>query len=234
MDSLDKRRRGALRGPMEQQGHDRGLGQPALVTPVRTGLQRCLGTLHLADADQHAGRGCRMCGEHCASPRGDRFIITIHGGNVRLMLMNYAPTLRRNQVIAPFGVGAIHVLKGSRAVVTAGLDYWFKEATRATPCCPGGGIAAPKPFRSEPFPVAARTRNGIARGSYIGGSPFPLSDLVYLSPLPPDGAKKFDHRWRCFMSEFLVRRGDYAPDELCRGLRSWTSSGFSLDGMGAP
>ena len=43
--------------------------------------------------------------------------------------MNYTPTLRRNQVIAPFGVGAIHVLKGSRAVVTAGLDYWFKEAS---------------------------------------------------------------------------------------------------------
>jgi Domain of unknown function (DUF1998) len=43
--------------------------------------------------------------------------------------MNYSPTLRRNQVIAPFGVGAIHVLKGSRAVVTAGLDYWFKGAS---------------------------------------------------------------------------------------------------------
>jgi hypothetical protein len=43
--------------------------------------------------------------------------------------MKYSPTLRRNQVIAPFGVGAIHVLKGSRAVVTAGLDYWFKGAT---------------------------------------------------------------------------------------------------------
>lgn len=38
-------------------------------------------------------------------------------------------TLRRNQVIAPFGVGAIHVLTGSRAVVTAGLDYWYKTAS---------------------------------------------------------------------------------------------------------
>lgn len=36
-------------------------------------------------------------------------------------------TLRRSQVIAPFGVGAIHVLKGARAVVTAGLDFWFKS-----------------------------------------------------------------------------------------------------------
>ena len=34
-------------------------------------------------------------------------------------------TLRRSQVIAPFGVGAIHILKGTRAVVTAGLDFWF-------------------------------------------------------------------------------------------------------------
>jgi hypothetical protein len=34
-------------------------------------------------------------------------------------------TLRRSQAIAPFGVGAIHVLKGARAVVTAGLDFWF-------------------------------------------------------------------------------------------------------------
>jgi hypothetical protein len=42
--------------------------------------------------------------------------------------MSFQPTLRRNQLIAPFGVGAIHVLKGSRAVVTAGLDFWFREA----------------------------------------------------------------------------------------------------------
>ncbi len=34
--------------------------------------------------------------------------------------------LRRSQAIAPFGVGAIHVLKGAQAVVTAGLDFWFK------------------------------------------------------------------------------------------------------------
>jgi hypothetical protein len=43
--------------------------------------------------------------------------------------MSFRPTLRRNQLIAPFGVGAIHVLKGSRAVVTAGLDFWFDGAT---------------------------------------------------------------------------------------------------------
>lgn len=43
--------------------------------------------------------------------------------------MSYRSTLRRNQLIAPFGAGAIHVLKGSRAVVTAGLDFWFREAT---------------------------------------------------------------------------------------------------------
>ena len=42
--------------------------------------------------------------------------------------MSFRPTLRRNQLIAPFGVGAIHVLKGSRAVVTAGLDFWFDGA----------------------------------------------------------------------------------------------------------
>lgn len=38
------------------------------------------------------------------------------------------PKLRRAQTIAPFGPGAIHILKGGMAVVTAGLDYWFKEA----------------------------------------------------------------------------------------------------------
>jgi hypothetical protein len=43
--------------------------------------------------------------------------------------MSFQPTLRRNQLIAPFGVGALHVLKGSRTVVTAGLDFWFDGAT---------------------------------------------------------------------------------------------------------
>lgn len=51
--------------------------------------------------------------------------------------------LRRGQAIAPFGVGAIHVLKGAQAVVTAGLDFWFKaphdrcgcEATKAQLTC---------------------------------------------------------------------------------------------------
>ena len=42
--------------------------------------------------------------------------------------MSFQPTLRRNQLIAPFGVGALHVLKGSRVVVTAGLDFWFRGA----------------------------------------------------------------------------------------------------------
>lgn len=36
-------------------------------------------------------------------------------------------TLRRSQLIAPFGVGAIHILKGSKAVITAGLDYWYVD-----------------------------------------------------------------------------------------------------------
>jgi Domain of unknown function (DUF1998) len=43
--------------------------------------------------------------------------------------MSFQPTLRRNQLIAPFGVGAIHILKGSRAVVTAGLDFWYVGAS---------------------------------------------------------------------------------------------------------
>lgn len=42
-------------------------------------------------------------------------------------------TLRRSQLIAPFGVGAIHVLKGGRAVVTAGLDFWFADRTSGEP-----------------------------------------------------------------------------------------------------
>ncbi len=36
--------------------------------------------------------------------------------------------LRRSQAIAPFGPGAIHILKGGMAVVTAGLDYWYRES----------------------------------------------------------------------------------------------------------
>lgn len=35
-------------------------------------------------------------------------------------------SIRRTQAIAPFGVGAIHVLRGAQAVVTAGLDFWFE------------------------------------------------------------------------------------------------------------
>jgi len=58
---------------------------------------------------------------------GSRFI-SQHLSN-HFFTMSFRPTLRRNQLIAPFGVGAIHVLKGSRAVVTAGLDFWFDGAT---------------------------------------------------------------------------------------------------------
>ena len=47
---------------------------------------------------------------------------TNHKNNMKI-------TMRRGQLIAPFGVGAIHILKGSRAVVTGGLDFWFKKAT---------------------------------------------------------------------------------------------------------
>jgi hypothetical protein len=42
-------------------------------------------------------------------------------------------TVRRSQLIAPFGVGAIHVLKGARAVVTAGLDFWFLDRSTGNP-----------------------------------------------------------------------------------------------------
>ena len=35
--------------------------------------------------------------------------------------------LRRSQLVAPFGPGALHVLEGGVAVVTGGLDEWFKD-----------------------------------------------------------------------------------------------------------
>lgn len=38
-----------------------------------------------------------------------------------------ADMTRRAQLIAPFGVGAISVLKSGTAVMTAGLDAWFRE-----------------------------------------------------------------------------------------------------------
>lgn len=47
-------------------------------------------------------------------------------------------SIRRTQAIAPFGVGAIHVLKGAQAVVTAGLDCWFEA-----PSDPRGKHATP-------------------------------------------------------------------------------------------
>ncbi len=36
-------------------------------------------------------------------------------------------SIRRGQLIAPFGVGAISVLKGGLAVIGAGLDHWFER-----------------------------------------------------------------------------------------------------------
>jgi len=35
--------------------------------------------------------------------------------------------IRRSQLVAPFGPGALHVLEGGVAVVTGGLDDWFKD-----------------------------------------------------------------------------------------------------------
>lgn len=35
--------------------------------------------------------------------------------------------LRRSQLIAPFGPGSLHILEGGIAVVTGGLDDWFKD-----------------------------------------------------------------------------------------------------------
>jgi hypothetical protein len=35
--------------------------------------------------------------------------------------------LRRSQLVAPFGPGALHILEGGIAVLTGGLDEWFKD-----------------------------------------------------------------------------------------------------------
>jgi hypothetical protein len=40
-------------------------------------------------------------------------------------------SIRRAQLIVPFGVGALHTLKGGVTVITAGLDYWFVRSTNA-------------------------------------------------------------------------------------------------------
>lgn len=40
-------------------------------------------------------------------------------------------SFRRSQFIVPFGVGAIHTLKGGITVITAGLDYWFTNNLQA-------------------------------------------------------------------------------------------------------
>ena len=35
--------------------------------------------------------------------------------------------VRRSQLIAPFGVGALSTLKNGVSVITGGLDYWFQR-----------------------------------------------------------------------------------------------------------
>ena len=40
--------------------------------------------------------------------------------------MNQAP-IRRAQVIAPFGTGALYTTADGTAMITAGLDHWFKR-----------------------------------------------------------------------------------------------------------
>ena len=35
--------------------------------------------------------------------------------------------LRRSQLVAPFGPGAINILKGGISVITGGLDKWFQD-----------------------------------------------------------------------------------------------------------
>ena len=38
--------------------------------------------------------------------------------------------IRRAQLIAPFGVGALMILKDGTSVITAGLDHWFEREDR--------------------------------------------------------------------------------------------------------
>ncbi len=40
---------------------------------------------------------------------------------------------RRSQLIAPFGPGALHILKQGIAVITAGLDHWGKSIDGSMP-----------------------------------------------------------------------------------------------------
>lgn len=44
--------------------------------------------------------------------------------------MNLNP-LRRSQLIAPVGVGALYVLKGGVSVIACGLDYWYERQTQS-------------------------------------------------------------------------------------------------------
>lgn len=45
--------------------------------------------------------------------------------------MNLNP-LRRSQLIAPIGVGALYVLKGGVSVIACGLDYWYERQTHSS------------------------------------------------------------------------------------------------------
>ena len=45
--------------------------------------------------------------------------------------MNLNP-LRRSQLIAPIGVGALYVLKGGVSVIACGLDYWYERSTHSS------------------------------------------------------------------------------------------------------
>ena len=42
--------------------------------------------------------------------------------------MNLNP-IRRSQLIAPTGPGALYVLKGGVSVIACGLDYWYQRET---------------------------------------------------------------------------------------------------------
>jgi len=45
--------------------------------------------------------------------------------------MSFLSSIRRNQLIVPFGPGALQVLKGGKSVVTGGLDNWHQDRSGA-------------------------------------------------------------------------------------------------------
>src|SRR4051812_1953833 len=61
-------------------------------------------------------------------PAGDHDVVSAHcrgglrRGSARTMSLN---TIRRGQLIAPFGPGALIVLRNGVSVINAGLDHWF-------------------------------------------------------------------------------------------------------------